>query len=58
VRWAEPVARIGEIRDAYRILIGKSEVKRPLGKLMHKWEDNIKMDLNVRGLGLDLNGPG
>jgi hypothetical protein len=41
----ESVARKGEIRNAYRILIGKPEGKRPLGNSRHRWEDNIKMDL-------------
>jgi hypothetical protein len=35
----------GEKRNAYMILVGKSEGKRPLGRPKHKWEDNIKMDL-------------
>jgi hypothetical protein len=35
----------GEIRNAYRILIGKPEGKRPLGRPMHIWDDNIKVDL-------------
>jgi hypothetical protein len=43
------VARMGEKRNAYRILVGKPEVKGPLEGLRHKWEDNIKMDL--RGIG-------
>jgi len=45
MRWAERVAHIGERRDVYRILVGKPEGKRPLGRPRHKWEDNIKMDL-------------
>jgi hypothetical protein len=39
------VAQIGEKRNAYRILMGKSEGKRPLGRLSCRWVDNIKMDL-------------
>jgi hypothetical protein len=35
----------GEKRNAYRILVGKPEVKRPLGRPRRRWEDNIKMDL-------------
>jgi hypothetical protein len=35
-----------ERRDAYRILVGTSEGRRPLGRLRHRWEDNIKMGLN------------
>ena len=34
-----------EMRDAYRVLLGRPEGKRPLGRLRHRWEDNIKMDL-------------
>jgi hypothetical protein len=44
-RWAGHVARIGEKRDAYKILVGKPEGKRPLGRPRRRWEDNIKMDL-------------
>jgi hypothetical protein len=40
---------MGEKRNAYRILVGKPEEKRPLGRPRHKWEDNIRMDL--RGIG-------
>jgi hypothetical protein len=36
---------MGENRNAYRVLVGKSERKRPLGRLRHSWVDNIKMDL-------------
>jgi hypothetical protein len=39
------VANVGERRGAYRVLVGKPEGKRPLGRLRHRWEDNIKMDL-------------
>jgi hypothetical protein len=38
------VARNGEKRNAYRILVGKPEVKRPLGRPRRRWVDNIKMD--------------
>jgi hypothetical protein len=38
---------MGEIRNAYNILVGKPEVKRPLGRPRRKWEDNIRMDLRV-----------
>jgi len=47
---------MGEKRGAYRILVGKSEGKRPLGKPRHRWADNIKMDLQEvgrEGHGLD-----
>jgi hypothetical protein len=43
-----------EKRNAYRILVGKPEGKRPLGRPTHRWLDNIKMDLRKRGLcGMD-----
>jgi hypothetical protein len=49
MRWAEHVARMGEMRNAYEILGGKSEGKRPLGRPRHMWVDNIKMDLREIG---------
>jgi len=45
MRWAGHVARMGERRGVYRVLAGKPEGKRPLGRPRHRWEDNIKMDL-------------
>jgi hypothetical protein len=45
MRWAEHVARMGEKRNVYRLLVGKPEGKRPLGRPRLKWIDNIKMDL-------------
>jgi len=54
MRWAGHVERIGERRGVYRVLVGKPEGKRPLGRPKRKWEDNIKMDLQeVRCGGLD-----
>jgi hypothetical protein len=44
-RWAGHVARMGEKRNAYRILVGKPEEKRPLGRPRRRWVDNIKMDV-------------
>jgi hypothetical protein len=49
--WAGHVARMGETRNAYRILVGKPEGKRPLGGPRCRWVNNIKMDL--RELGWD-----
>ena len=50
-RWAGHVARMGEERVAYRVLVGKPEGKRPLGRLRHRWVDNIRMDLQEVGCG-------
>ena len=48
------VARIGESRCVYRVLLGKSEGKRQLGRHRRRWEDNIEMDLQEVGLvGMD-----
>ncbi|KAJ4443724.1 hypothetical protein ANN_05448 [Periplaneta americana] len=49
LRWAGHVARMGESRNAYRVLAGKPEGKRPLGRPRRRWEDNIKMDLREVG---------
>jgi hypothetical protein len=51
MRWAGHVARMGEKRNVYRILVGKPEGKRPLGRARRRWEDNIKMDLREIGWG-------
>ena len=54
MRWAGHVARMGEGRGMYRILVGKPEGKRPLGRPRRNWEDNIKMYLQVVGCrGMD-----
>ena len=45
------VARMGERRVVYRVLVGKPEGKRPLGRPRHRWEYNIKLDLQEVGLG-------
>jgi hypothetical protein len=42
---------MGEKRGAYRTLVGRSEGRRPLGRPRHRWEDNIKMDLQDVGWG-------
>ena len=51
MRWAGHVARMGEKRGVCRVLVGKREGKRPLGRPRRSWEDNIKMDLQEVGLG-------
>jgi hypothetical protein len=54
MRWAGHVAQMGEKRNAYRILVGKPEGKRELGRPGRRWVDNIKMDLREIGwYGLD-----
>jgi len=49
--WAGHVARMGEDRGVHRVLVGKPEGKRPLGRPRRRWEDNIKMDLQEVGGG-------
>jgi hypothetical protein len=49
MRWLGRVEHIGEMRNAYKMLVGKSEGKRPLGRSRHKWEENIRMDLREVG---------
>ena len=51
IRWAEHVARMGERKGAYRVLMGKPEGQRPLGRPKRRWSDNIKMDLQEVGCG-------
>jgi hypothetical protein len=51
MRWAENVARMGEVRGAYNILVGRPAERRPLGTPRSRWEDNIKMDLRKIGFG-------
>jgi len=45
MRWAGHVACMGEGRGVYRVLVGKPEGKRPLGRPRRRWEDDIKMDI-------------
>jgi hypothetical protein len=52
MRWAGHVARMGERRDVYRVLVGRPEGKRSLGGPRRRWEDNIKMDLRE----IDIDG--
>jgi hypothetical protein len=50
MRWAGHMACMGEGRGVYRVLVGRSESKRPLGRPGCRWEDNIKMDLREMGI--------
>jgi hypothetical protein len=50
MRWTGHVARIGENRNAYRILIGKPEAKRSLGRPRRGWVDSIKIGLRWDGM--------
>jgi hypothetical protein len=52
MRWAGHVARMGENRNVYRLLVGKPERKRPLGRPRSRWIDNIKMGLLDIGLNV------
>jgi hypothetical protein len=59
--WAGHVARMGEKMNAYRIFVGKPEVKRPLGRPRHRWMENVKIDLKrdrMGWYGLDRAGSG
>jgi len=51
MRWARHVARMGEGRWVHRVLVGRPEGKRPLGRPRRRWGDNIKMDLQEAGGG-------
>jgi hypothetical protein len=51
MRWAGHVARMGEERKVYKVLVGKPEGKRPLGRSRRRWEYGIRMDLGEIGLG-------
>jgi hypothetical protein len=51
MKWAGHVARMGERRGAYRVLVGKPEGRRPLRRPRRRWEDNIKTDLREVGCG-------
>jgi hypothetical protein len=54
MRWTGHVARIGDMKNAYTILIGKPVGKRPLGRPRRRWEDISKMDLRETGMeGVD-----
>ena len=45
------MARMGEGRGVHRVLVGKPDAERPMGRPRHRWEDNIKMDLQEVGGG-------
>jgi hypothetical protein len=49
IRWTGLAACMWENKNAYRVLVGKQERKRPLGRHRHRWEDNIKMGLIETG---------
>jgi hypothetical protein len=51
MRWAGHVARMGEERGVYRVLLGKPEGRRPLGRPSCRWVENIRMDLQEVGCG-------
>jgi hypothetical protein len=51
MRWAGHVVHMGEVRGVHRVLMGKPDGKRPLGRPRRRWEDNIKMDLQEVGGG-------
>jgi hypothetical protein len=51
MRWAGHVARMGEVRGAYNILVGRPEGRRPLERPRRRWEGNIKMCLREIGFG-------
>jgi hypothetical protein len=51
LRWVGHVARMGEVRGAYNILVGRLEGRRPRGRPKRRWEDNIKIDLWEIGFG-------
>jgi hypothetical protein len=51
MKWAGHVARMGDVRNAYNILVGKHEGRRSLGRPGRRWEDNIRMDLIEVGFG-------
>jgi hypothetical protein len=51
MRWAEHVARMGEERKVYKVLVGNPEGRTPLGRPRRRWEDGVRMDLRETGLG-------
>jgi hypothetical protein len=51
IRWAGHVSRMGEGRKVYKVLVGKPEGKRPLGRPRRRWEDGVRVNLREIGLG-------
>ena len=51
MRWAGHVARMGEEKGVYRVLVGKTEGRRSMGRTRSRWVDNIRMDLQEMGCG-------
>jgi hypothetical protein len=58
MRWAGHVARMGEERKVYKVLVGKLEGKRPHVRTRHRWEDGIRMDLREIGWGCGVDSTG
>jgi hypothetical protein len=58
MRWAGHVARMGEDRNVYSVMVGKPEGKRPLERPRRIWEDGIEMDLMEIGGGVGVDSPG
>ena len=58
MRWAGHVARMEERTGVHRVLVGKPEGKRPLGRPRRRWENNTKMDLQEVGWGCGLDRAG
>jgi hypothetical protein len=55
MRWAGHIARMGERRNVYRVLVGKPEGKRPVERPRYRWEDGIGVDLRTVSLGAPAN---
>jgi hypothetical protein len=54
MRWAGHMARMGKERKLYKVLVGKPEGKRPLGRPRRRWEDGIRMNLRETGWGVSI----
>ena len=52
LKWAGHVTRMEEVKSAFKILIGKPTGKRPVGRSSHRWEDNIRMDIEEIGVSM------